>query len=402
MKIAIGIFAYFPWGGLQYDMLNIARELCRRGADVTIYTGSWQEEELPRDIRVEIIETAGLSNHARAVDFACKFHQAASEADIKFAFNRFGGCDFYFAADDCFAAALEKKRGAFFCRHLGRYRVFSRLEREIFSSDSRTHIFYIAPAQKADFQRIYGTDSERFTFLGPGIKTQFVLPDSCRRQACRELLGAAPEETVCLFAAANWRLKGGDRVMTAFARLPEELRFSMRLHFAGGDDKGHAQRLARRLGILDRCVFHGKRQDMENFFQAADILLHPARKEAAGNVIAESLACGVPVILTDICGYASLVEEHSAGIVLHGAFSSAALEEAVRKWHAQKSAFKAQALAAASAIDFHGRARTAADKILASRVCMPPGENAFVRQSREHSPVSNPVCAAQNQNTQPI
>ena len=41
MKIALGIFVYFPFGGLQRDMMKIAEELVSRGAEVTVFTGAY-------------------------------------------------------------------------------------------------------------------------------------------------------------------------------------------------------------------------------------------------------------------------------------------------------------------------------------------------------------------------
>ena len=83
MKIALGIFKYFSFGGLQGDMRNIALELARRGNTVTIYTGAWESAETLPGIQVECLKLSGWSNHARALDFARKFHQAAGNAEVK-------------------------------------------------------------------------------------------------------------------------------------------------------------------------------------------------------------------------------------------------------------------------------------------------------------------------------
>ena len=133
MKIALGIFKYFPFGGLQIDMRNIALEFARRGEDVTVFTGEWNSSESFPGVNVEILKLSSLSNHRKALEFSRAFHRAAENFDIKVAFNRFGGCDFYFAADDCYAAALNRRKGAFLLRHFGRYKVFSELEKSIFS-----------------------------------------------------------------------------------------------------------------------------------------------------------------------------------------------------------------------------------------------------------------------------
>lgn len=365
MKVALGIFVYFPYGGLQADMKKIAAELASRGAEVTIFTGAWRDAERPEGIRVVELDISGASSHARAEDFARKFHRAAADVDVKIAFNRFGGCGFYFAADDCFAAELARRRGAFLLKCLPRYRIFSALEREIFSPRSATKILYIAPRQYEEFRAVYGTQEERFFLLPPGIGEEFVPPDAARRRECRSALEIGDGELSALFVAAQWQLKGGDRILAAFARLPGEIRKRLRLDFVG-HAPASARRLAERYGISDRCRFHGVRPHTENFYQAADVLLHPARKEAAGNVIAEALGCGIPVISSGLCGFSSLVEEAGAGIVLPEPFDPAAFVRACEEWFARRGEFSSRALRASSTLFLRGRASVAADIILNS------------------------------------
>ena len=363
MKIAVGIFTYFPFGGLQVDMKNISLELARRGAEVTIYTGEWADHCYPKGVSVKVLPLSGLSNHAKALDFARKFHAESGDADIKIAFNRFGGCDFYFAADDCYLAALRRKKGAFLLRHLGRCRTFSALEEAVFSPESRTKIFYIAERQKNEFQTCYGTQEERFILLNPGVKDSYVPPEAGVRAAARRSLDVK-DQLICLFVAANWQLKGGDRVLEAFAALPEEMKKQIQLHFTGGDGNGFARKRAEALKIDAYCRFHGPQKDMLPFYHAADVLVHPARKEAAGNVIAESIASGVPVICSGVCGFADLVSKSGAGIVLPEPFVMENLLDAWQKWYAQRAGFSEMARSAQTKISLHGRAQQAADAVL--------------------------------------
>lgn len=71
-----------------------------------------------------------------------------------------------------------------------------------------------------------------------------------------------------------------------------------------------------RLGAF--ATIHGKVQhgDLPDHFRRADLLLHPSRFDSFGLVVAESLACGTPVMLSDNTGAADLVADGVNGWVL--------------------------------------------------------------------------------------
>ena len=63
----------------------------------------------------------------------------------------------------------------------------------------------------------------------------------------------------------------------------------------------------------------------------ADLLVHPALAEAAGIVLLEAVVAGLPVVVTDVCGYAHHVKAARAGIVLPSPFSQEQLDRAVMR-----------------------------------------------------------------------
>jgi UDP-glucose:(heptosyl)LPS alpha-1,3-glucosyltransferase len=54
--------------------------------------------------------------------------------------------------------------------------------------------------------------------------------------------------------------------------------------------------------------------------QAADAFLHPAYEENTGNVILEAAIAGLPVVATDVCGYAHFIEDFQLGAVVYSPF----------------------------------------------------------------------------------
>jgi glycosyltransferase involved in cell wall biosynthesis len=68
------------------------------------------------------------------------------------------------------------------------------------------------------------------------------------------------------------------------------------------------------------------RRQLPQLYRSATVALLPSRIDAYGLVVAEALACGTPVIVSDRCGSATLVRQHGCGLVMP-AGSAAALSE---------------------------------------------------------------------------
>ena len=66
--------------------------------------------------------------------------------------------------------------------------------------------------------------------------------------------------------------------------------------------------------------FLGGRTDIPDLLAAGDLLIHPAHAENTGTVLLEAIAAGLPVIATDVCGYADHIVKAVAGKVLASPF----------------------------------------------------------------------------------
>jgi UDP-glucose:(heptosyl)LPS alpha-1,3-glucosyltransferase len=84
-------------------------------------------------------------------------------------------------------------------------------------------------------------------------------------------------------------------------------------------------KLARKLNILSNCHFLGGRNDVPRFLLSADLLVHPAYHENTGTVLLEALCAGLPVLTTDVCGYAGYILAANAGLVLPSPFAQTAM-----------------------------------------------------------------------------
>ena len=106
--------------------------------------------------------------------------------------------------------------------------------------------------------------------------------------------------------------KAFDTLIRAFATLPSGM-----LWLAGeGPERAMLGKLADELGVGDRVAFLGWQEDPQAVIRGLDILVCPSRHEPFGNVIAEGMACGKPVISTRTNGGLELIEDGVNGLLV--------------------------------------------------------------------------------------
>jgi glycosyltransferase involved in cell wall biosynthesis/ubiquinone/menaquinone biosynthesis C-methylase UbiE len=143
-------------------------------------------------------------------------------------------------------------------------------------------------------------------------------PSSADRTGFREKWGISRDEPLIIFLGRLIPRKGADTLIEAFARTCPD---SGRLVVAGPEgEPGYQSYLRRRAtecGVETRVIFPGPLYDSEKnaLLADADLFVLPSRYENFANAAAESMAWGVPVIVTNSCGIRSLVEGQ-AGIVI--------------------------------------------------------------------------------------
>lgn len=321
MNLAFCLFKYFPFGGLQRDFLKIAQECHQRGHRITVFTMAW-EGEVPEGFDVRLIKVRGLTNAGRCRAFAEQVvrRTAAKRFDCVVGFNKMPALDVYFAADPCFVARVAEQKS--WIRRLGRrYRIYRELERAVFSPFG-TRVLILTELERERYIKYYQTPGERFTLLPPGVSRDRVAPPDAaeQREAFRREQGLKDGDKLALMVGSGYRTKGLDRSLRALGALPVSLRQKTRLAVVGAGDARPFIKMAEKLGIDERVSLLGPRNDVPRFLLGADLLVHPSYTEAAGMVLLEALASGLPVLVTEVCGYAFHIRESGAGMLIPSPF----------------------------------------------------------------------------------
>jgi UDP-glucose:(heptosyl)LPS alpha-1,3-glucosyltransferase len=365
--IAFCLFKYFPYGGLQRDFIRIALEVQTRGFNIRIYTLEW-EGDIPDGFEIIIVPVSALTNHNRYRKYYAWVDSALKKRPVEriVGFNKMPGLDVYYAADSCYEDKAQKQRSWAY-RRTPRYDLFSEFEESVFSQDSETEILMISSAQIPLFEQYYSTLPERFHLLSPGIARDRIAPanrDEIRADFRGEMkLGE--DEIQLLMIGSGFITKGLDRALIAMAALPQSLRDRTRLIVIGQDNPNTFRRMAKKLGLSNRVLILKGRDDVPRFLIGADLLVHPAYVENAGMVLLEAIVAGLPVIATDICGYAPYVEKADAGQLIPSPFRqetfNVMLEGMINKLG--ESNWSANGIAFAAVADIYDMPLHAADYI---------------------------------------
>jgi UDP-glucose:(heptosyl)LPS alpha-1,3-glucosyltransferase len=318
MKLAIAIFRYFPYGGLQRDMKFIAEEAIKRGHQVTIFCGDWQGEKIPNaDIRV--IDAFVWFNIAGVRRFVKAFEKSFNrdEFDLLLGFNKMPGLDVYFAGDTCFAEKAYGDRSWFY-RLAPRSRLYLDYEKSVLGEQGAKRILCLVPQQIQSLARWYSTSRNRITLLPPGISKSHIACENPQETKVKLLndLNVDQSSKIILCLGSGFRTKGVDISIASFAEFVKN-RSDAVLLIAGGDNPGQYRQQAKQLGVSNKIHFVGNRFAVADLLHSADLLLHPARYELAGNVILESMLCGCPVLVSPQSGFAYYVKQFEMGELIH-------------------------------------------------------------------------------------
>jgi glycosyltransferase involved in cell wall biosynthesis len=143
----------------------------------------------------------------------------------------------------------------------------------------------------------------------------------------RKSLGIPSDAKLILFLGRLSQKKSPDLLLQAFAQLPPSSP-PVHLAFVGPDESGmlaRLQQMAQQLNVAPRVHFSGPLSGNPKWsaYRDADIFVLPSQNENFGNTAAESVAAGTPVIVTDQCGIAPLLDGVAGITVPHSASSLA-------------------------------------------------------------------------------
>ena len=154
-----------------------------------------------------------------------------------------------------------------------------------------------------------GADPAKLHTLRNGVDLERFKPVD--RKLARQQLGLPADQRIFISVGHLVERKGNHIAIEAMVKLSE----SLLLVAGSGPELGRLQQLATQLGVDDRVRFIGQiaNDQLSTWYSAADALILCSSREGWANVLLESMACGTPVVATNIWGTPEVVSTPAAG-----------------------------------------------------------------------------------------
>lgn len=190
----------------------------------------------------------------------------------------------------------------------------------------------------------HGISDEHVTVVGNGIDTEKFIP--LEKTKAKESLGISAESPVLATVGGLVYRKGFHRVIDCLPQLKKEHPNIKYLIVGGASLEGNIEdelkSQADKLGVKDSVVFCGPQppKELHKYLSAADVFVLATANEGWANVLLEALACGTPVVATDVGGNSEVINHSNLGQIVpfgvHDKLFDALNNSLTKEWDSQE------------------------------------------------------------------
>ncbi len=348
-------------GGLNVYVVEVARQLARRGIEVEIFTRAVCRDTPPvLELAPGVLVRSLVAGPFEELDKnslpgqICPFTFGVLRTEADFAPGRYDLVHAHYWLSGQVGAVAAERWGVPLVQSmhtLGKVKnlalasgdcaepaVRIRGEGEVVAAADR--LVANTEDEARQLVELYGATPSRVKTVSPGVDLSVFRPDTSDASGSsgasvasvagiRRRLGLAADAIVLVFAGRIQPLKGPDVVLRAAAsllRLAPELAERLVVVFVGGPSgsevgaPGRLDGLASELGVAGRVRFEPPcpHRDLADWYRAATLVLVPSHSESFGLVALEAQACGTPVAAAAVGGLRTAVRDGVSGVLVDG------------------------------------------------------------------------------------
>lgn len=314
MRLALIYHQFVQRGGLEGYLMDFTARLCAAGHELHLVAAEVEPGmEKKFDAKVHRIPLVKGMSLLRMWQFERAATQIVPEmpVDVTIGFGRTTTHDLHRAGGGCHAVYSRllppwKRLGL-------KNQLELHLERELYTA-GRTKRFIVNSSQvAAQIRSIYGTDESLFRVIHTAVDSDRFHPSpekaSLRAKIC-ETLKSDPARPVFLFVSLSHRRKGLDVLLDMWREVDADL------WIVGPPlDWSYRFRIAK-LGLNDRIRTIAAQSSINLLYQAADWFIHPTLYDACANTVLQSMASGLPGLISVNDGAIDLVRDGENGLLL--------------------------------------------------------------------------------------
>lgn len=327
-------------GGGEGYLAELANGLAERGHEVHIFASEWQNNN--NRMSYHTIPVIRYPKFLKDVSFVINSWRKMSNYDFDIVqvvgralgmnvFNPHCGVEKAWLKQDILSVSCPFYR---FLKHITRFLSLRQnfilwLDRKQYTGKCVSRIIAISDMIKNDIIKYHNIDPQKIKVVYNGVDLQRFTPDNRNkyRKVIRERLSLG-EEFVILYVSNNFRLKGLFTLIKSLGELKKSLRNFKALIIGRGRDASY-RKLARRLNCLENLIFLGHVNEIEKYYAASDLYVHPTFYDSCSLVVTEALASGLPVITTRYDGASGVIDNGIEGFVMEDPMDYEALAEKI-------------------------------------------------------------------------
>lgn len=314
MKIGLIYHQFIHAGGLENYLIEFSRRLAAEGHELHIVTSRFTPEVTQKFKAQWHLIPRAPSPLLRMWHFnqAARWELRHLPTDVTIGFGRTTAHDFHRAGGGCHA--LYSRLLPWYKRYTAKNLLELALEKKLYNSGRTKHFIMNSARVVAQMQGLYPGAREKCSVIYTAVDTEVFKPathrEGHREITCRNMHTDA-SKPVGLFVSLSHRRKGLDALLQAWRGIDATL------WIAGRPLSANYLAMIDNLGIKDKVRALPPTSDLTALYQAADWFIHPTLYDACANTVLQSMACGLPGIISVQDGAIDHIRDGENGFALY-------------------------------------------------------------------------------------